>query len=124
MYSDTLLTAQTQSYFSFDRDTIRAGDTLTGYYYKLHHLKDKNCFNKHSKFVFKFKKNYLINAQVISKNKCFTTQAPMVRFLFEIDKIFNDESLKKGNFNVEVINYNKKPEFLYKKKLTNIILIK
>ncbi len=47
---------------------------------------------------------------------------PMVRFLFEIDKIFNDESLNKGNFKVEDIYYNK-PIFLYKKKAADLILI-
>ncbi|MCL8536800.1 hypothetical protein M9991_07945 [Chryseobacterium gallinarum] len=124
LFSYTLLIAQNKSYFSFDRDTIRAGDTLTGYYYKLHHVKDKDCFNKHSKFLFKFKKNYLINAEVISENKCFTPETPMVRFLFKTDKIFNDKVLNKGNFNIEVIYYDTKPKFLYKNKVGNIILVK
>lgn len=122
--SNALLTAQNRSYFSFDRDTIRVGDTLTGYYYKLNHLNKKDCFNRNSKFIFKLNKNYFINAKVISKNKCFTPQTPMVKFLFETDKIFNDQSLNKGYFDVEVIYNNSKPQFLPNKKASNIILIK
>ena len=99
-----LAIAQSNTMFSFNRDSIRSEDVLTGYFFKLKNFNEKKCFNKNTIFLFKLtnRKDYLVNAIVISKNKCFSLKNPMVRFSFDLKEIFNDVSLSKGIYNTYV----------------------
>ncbi|WP_445431372.1 hypothetical protein [Chryseobacterium indoltheticum] len=122
IFFSSILTAQ-DFYFSFDNDTIKKGEILTGYYYKLNSFSEKKCFNRKTKFLFKLDNRYIVNAKIISENKCISRLQPMVRFLFYVDKIFDDKKLKNGIYYVNIIYHNTKPESLYNVKVANINLV-